>query len=243
MQAAKKWDVRIEYCPYTPAFLCVHTLRSYYRLGSRTSEISNNPFDNKLARVLYNNAVVRFQQNADVWSLKAQVSDILEKLKGGDLRSIGSVPEVVVEVSDDPALFVDLFNGLFNDDPVVRMRAADAVEKITAEHPELLQPFKEAVLDRVSGIEQQEVRWHVAQMLPRLALNPRELDRAVGILVDYLDDKSRIVQTFSLQALSDMASGNPKLRPVVVLLLQEKASAESPAVRKRAAKLLDGFTP
>ena len=59
--------------------------------------------------------------------------DILEKLKGGDRRSIGRANEVVADVLRDPTLFDALFNGMLNDDPIVRMRSADAVEKITAQ--------------------------------------------------------------------------------------------------------------
>lgn len=64
---------------------------------------------------------------------------ITKKLAGGDFRSIGKSNEVVTEVLTDPKLFNDLFSGLFDTDPLVRMRTADAVEKITAEKPELLQ--------------------------------------------------------------------------------------------------------
>ncbi len=59
------------------------------------------------------------------------MSDILEKLKGGDRRSIGRVNEVVSDVINNAALFDSVFNGMLNDDPIVRMRAADAVEKVT----------------------------------------------------------------------------------------------------------------
>ena len=51
------------------------------------------------------------------------------------------------------------------------MRAADAVEKITARRPELLRPHKRRLLTELALIPQQEVRWHVAQMLPRLSLS------------------------------------------------------------------------
>jgi hypothetical protein len=122
------------------------------------------------------------------------------------------------------------------------MRAADAVEKITAERPEILQPYKEFLLDHVLGFEQKEVRWHVAQMLPNLALDPQERGRAVGYLIIYLEGESRIVQTFSLPALFDLASDDPELRPMLIELLQENVSAVSPAVRKRAAKLLNELT-
>jgi hypothetical protein len=61
---------------------------------------------------------------------------ILRKLEGGDRRSIGRSSEVVTDVLADPRLFGALFAGLSVDDPVVRARAADAVEKISVIHPE-----------------------------------------------------------------------------------------------------------
>ena len=57
--------------------------------------------------------------------------DIRELLSGGDLRSIGHVDAVVVYVGDDPDRFNELMTGLTDDRPVVRMRNADAVEKVT----------------------------------------------------------------------------------------------------------------
>ena len=52
----------------------------------------------------------------------------------------------------------------------LRMRAADAAEKITCRRPDLLVACKQRLLDEIAAVPQQEVRWHVAQMLPRLAL-------------------------------------------------------------------------
>ncbi len=51
---------------------------------------------------------------------------LLEMLTGGDGRPLGKSHEVVVMVSKEPGLFDVLFSGLFADDPVVRMRSADA---------------------------------------------------------------------------------------------------------------------
>ncbi len=63
---------------------------------------------------------------------------ILGKLRGGDRRSIGKSNEVVATVLKEPGLFDALFSGLFADDPLIRMRSADAAEKVTAVHPEYL---------------------------------------------------------------------------------------------------------
>lgn len=96
---------------------------------------------------------------------------ILALLSGGDHRSIGRADEVVQLVLKDPSLFEDVFAGLMDEDSVVRLRAADAVEKITRTHASLLAPFGRQILERVALIEQKEVRWHVAQLLPRLRLS------------------------------------------------------------------------
>jgi hypothetical protein len=166
------------------------------------------------------------------------MTGILKKLEGDDRRSIGRVEEVVDAVLKEPALFETIFNAMLADDPVVRMRAADAVEKISVIHPQYLQPYKDKLIKRISSIDQQEVRWHVAQLLPRLALSGPERKTVVNILFGYLNDKSKIVKTFSLQALSDFAQQDDSLRPRVVEVLEDMIQTGSAAVKSRGKKLL-----
>jgi len=73
---------------------------------------------------------------------------ILKKLQGGDRRSIGRVDEVVDSVLGSSALFEELINGLFADVPILRMRTADAVEKVTRVRPELLAAHKKALIQK-----------------------------------------------------------------------------------------------
>jgi hypothetical protein len=164
--------------------------------------------------------------------------DILKKLEGGDRRCIGRVAEVVDEVIARPAMFETVLKAMLADDPIVRMRAADAVEKISAMHPRCLQPHNELLINRVAAVNQQEVRWHVAQILPRLSLNRRERETVVEILFGYLQDKSKIVKTFSLQALADLAKDDSSLRPRVVAVIEEMVQGGSPSVVNRGKKLL-----
>jgi len=164
---------------------------------------------------------------------------ILKKLKGGDRRSIGRVSEVVAEVLDTPILFKAVFDGMLDDDPVVRMRSADAVEKITVKHPEYLQPHKTKLIQEVARIAQQEVRWHVAQMFPRLVVSEKERAVIVEILFEYLHDKSRIARTFSMEALAVFAEGDTSIRSRVVPLLEELTRKGSPAMKSRGRRLLE----
>ena len=163
---------------------------------------------------------------------------LLRKLKGGDRRSIGNVEDVIQDVINRPALFDVLFDGLSVDDPLIRMRAADAIEKISGDQPKLLQPFKKPVLHLAAKSHQQEVRWHMAQIIPRLKLTAKERALAIDIFFGYLTDKSKIVVTFSMQALCDFAIQDQKLQPRVIAVLKDGIDKGSPAIRNRAHKLL-----
>jgi HEAT repeat protein len=166
------------------------------------------------------------------------MNDLLNKLAGGDRRSIGRSDEVVAEVLADPAQFPLVFEGLLGDDPLIRMRAADAVEKITARHPDYLQPYKNQLIEQVARINQPEVRWHAAQMLSRLEWSEAERAQVVEILLAYLEDASKIVKTFAMQALADLAEQHSRLRPQVIPLLEELTHTGSPAMQSRGRKLL-----
>lgn len=171
------------------------------------------------------------------------MESILKKLEGGDRRSIGQVSEVVAEALSNPTLFDVLFEGMFNEAPIIRMRCADAVEKITVKHPEYLGPYKDRLIAEVAQINQQEVRWHVAQMFCRLELNGHDRKAVLQILLGYLRDESKIVKTFSMQALADLAEGDVSLRPQVTDLLEELTRTGSPAMKSRGRKLLKKLKP
>jgi hypothetical protein len=166
------------------------------------------------------------------------MANILSRLRGGDRRSIGKVNEVVAAVRKKPDLFKDLVNGLFDENPVVRMRAADAMEKISLDNPQSLQPFKTELIRLAQQTQQQELRWHTAQMIPRLKLTPKEAATVTDILFDYLNDKSKIVVTFAIQALSDLALTKGDASARVIRAIEKLTRTGSPAIQSRGKKLL-----
>jgi hypothetical protein len=166
------------------------------------------------------------------------MSNIVDKLRGGDRRSIGRSGEVAQQIAKSPKLFAQVFAALLDANPVIRMRAADAIEKASALHPQLLQPHKRIILNKIAVIPQQEVRWHVAQILPRLRLTPKERNHAVSIAFDYLEDKSSIVKTSAMQALSDFAQTDPSLRKRILPILEFLTANGTAAMRARGRKLL-----
>ena len=137
-----------------------------------------------------------------------------------------------------PALLDVLVKGLDVDNAIVRMRAADALEKVSVTHPQYLWPHKHRLMELSATAHQKELRWHLAQMLPRLELNLQEQQRAVNVLLIYCQDASSIVKTFAMQALADIAVGNAQLRPAILVHLKDLTSEGTPAMKARGRKLL-----
>lgn len=167
-----------------------------------------------------------------------KANELLAMLTGGDRRSTGRSEEAAAEVLRDPSLFPALLRGLGEGDARVRMRCADAAEKVTRERPDLLQPHKMRVFTVAELEDQQEIRWHLAQMIPRLKLSGKERLRAASVFYLYLDDKSSIVKTFAMQALADLAMQDGSMQRDVLLHLERLTAEGTPAMRARGKRLL-----
>ena len=162
-------------------------------------------------------------------------------LQGGDRRSLGQANRVAALILGQPKRFPELLECLWGDDPVVRMRAADAAEKISARRAELLHPFKAELLGLAGETSQQELRWHLALMIPRLPLTRAERKRAIAFLKQFLSDRSSIVKTCALQGLAELAQGNPEIRSGVIGVMEQASRTGTPAMKARARKLLPGL--
>ncbi len=163
---------------------------------------------------------------------------LLEALCKGDKRSIGPANRVASMVLEKPKLIAVLFLGMEVENPLLRMRCADAIEKVTRKAPRLLQPYKRKILGTLSKIEQKEVQWHVAPLLARLSLSSIEESSAVGVLLDYTNDRSSIVKTMAMQALADIALRRPRRLTEVTQHTSELSTTGTPAMRARGRKLL-----
>jgi len=72
-------------------------------------------------------------------------------LTGGDRRSIGQADAVAARVAEQPALLAKLWDCLADADPVVRMRAADALEKISRATPAAFNRYKASSANKCVG--------------------------------------------------------------------------------------------
>ncbi len=166
------------------------------------------------------------------------MKDILDSLRGGDLRSIGRANEVARRTADNPGFFKFVFRGLYDPDPVVRMRAADVIEKVTRDRPALLAGFSGEIIALLARTEQQEVCWHLAQIAPRLDLKKSQEERIVAALKKLLSHKSKIVRVSAMDALASFGKRNAALLEEVTAIIKAQMENGSPAVISRGRKLL-----
>lgn len=171
------------------------------------------------------------------------MNKLIAQLAIGDRRTTGKSDAVTQAVLKNPKLFVQVFDAMWqSDDAGVRMRASNVCETVSRTRPDLLQPHKRDVFKRLAPIPQQEVRWHLCQMLPRLKLTKTERRRAYAIMQSYLDDKSSIVRTFAMQAMADFAKQDATLLPETISQIETLTAIGTPAMRSRGKKLLRELT-
>ena len=165
------------------------------------------------------------------------LSSVVAVLESGrNTRGISG--QVAAIVAQEPDLFPELMFGLLHVEARIRGLAADAVAKVAEENPGLLQPFKTEILGLMTEARPAIVRWHLAQLVPRLNLNRNERPRAIGLLRDYLEDRSAIVQVCALTSLVELAAGDRAMLEGLAEEMRGLAKTGSPADKARARNLL-----
>jgi len=165
-----------------------------------------------------------------------------DMLAEGRPRSLGRAKEVVGLVLSDPERLDELFECVFNDNELVRMRAGDALEKVCRQNPALLRPYIPRLLTEVSKIDQPSVQWHLAQMLAEVGLNAKDRRAAIKVLTrNLISSKDWIVITCTMESLAVFATTDTNLRMWLVDLLREYRLSSYKSISTKARKLLAGL--
>lgn len=167
----------------------------------------------------------------------APLHPLLARLDGGDRRSIGEAAAVAWEVHKDPHLIPVLIQGMVSGSPVIQMRAADALEKVSVIDPAPLTPYRRSLLQMFTLDLGQEVRWHLLQVAPRMAWTPWQARRLGGFIRESLHHPSHIVKACALEALVDLLRQDPTARTEVERLVADALRSPVPSLQARARKL------
>jgi HEAT repeat protein len=166
------------------------------------------------------------------------MNNLLELLKGGDLRSDGAADEVAEDVIQNPELFDLLFEGLSEKDDLVRGRTAHALEKISRVRPELFKGSTGKLIEFAKSDHLPFVLWHLAMLFVNLNLTLEEKKEIISTLFYLLEDKSVFVKTWSISSLTILAMENPDINDEIIAKIKKLEKSKSAAVRNRVTKAL-----
>jgi hypothetical protein len=166
------------------------------------------------------------------------VNDVKKYLQGGDLRSIADVDQLIPLIKTQKT-FDELFSCLDSDDRLIVMRAADAIEKITRDHPEYLDSHKIRLIRLLNTARDKELKWHLVLLIPKIDLNNKELGQVWNKLYIWAKDKkgSRIVRVNSLQALYELSEKYRELKKDFEFTAQEVKTEGIPSINARLKML------
>ena len=161
-----------------------------------------------------------------------------DRLKGGNLRSLGNANQVIREVKSRKD-FDELFDALFHNDRKVVMRAADAIEKITVDSPQYLQEHKKSILQLCFDAKHIELKWHLALLVTRVKLTAKEMSTIWQLLNKWAKDKkeSKIVRVNSLQGQFEILKSHPEFTQDFTATLNQILRENIPSLNARIKKL------
>lgn len=159
---------------------------------------------------------------------------------GGHANSLGRTVEVIEIVLRDKSRLDELYACLFEDDAWVRMRAADALEKICREHPDWLLPYIDKFADELWSSTQASIQWHLAQIYEQVTLTDMQRHGAEQWLSSLLSTKDVdwIVAANAMDTLVKFTGEGSFPRDKMIKLLKTQQHHKSNAVIKRATKHL-----
>ena len=174
---------------------------------------------------------------ANVRPKDATTPRLRELLSGGDRRSIAESNRARAIVEHNPSLVGELA-GLANDeDWLVSLRAMDLLEKLAHDHPEWVEPHKQAFIGSLADSDKWEVRLQVVRALPLFRWTPTQQRRVESILNENVNFPQTFVRAWALDSLATFAETRPRLRPAVERGLRAFERSSSKALQARARSI------
>lgn len=163
---------------------------------------------------------------------------IFDLIRDGDRRTTGGTAQAAALVRTGAHHVAELMDLLTHPNAAVRLRAADALEKASAGHEGLLAPYKDLLLELADGASQSELRGHLAQIVPRLDLQPDEIADAARLFGRwFVKDASAVVRTFALQGMADLARLDARLIGPAAEMAERAAKSPVASLKARARKV------
>jgi hypothetical protein len=166
------------------------------------------------------------------------VAGVRDTLSGGTRTSIGDADQVIKKLLKAPSGLADVYELFLDEDPVVAMRASYVAMRVAEQKPESVKPFTKDLLKNLELYTQQEVRWHIPQLLVHLDLTKAQKKRAYEVVMGWAEtDKSKIVGYYGFQAAADFAETDQALLEDFIPRIRKANKTGAKSIQNRCKKI------
>ena len=161
-----------------------------------------------------------------------------ETLSGGNRTSVGDADKVINKLLTNPVGLGEIYSLFLDGDPVIAMRASYVAMRVAEQKPESVYPFTKELLKNLGLYTQQEVRWHIPQLLVHLNLTKAQKRKAYEVIMDWAEtDKSKIVGYYSFQTAADFAESDDLLFQDFVPRIRKANKNGAKSIQNRCKKI------
>lgn len=166
------------------------------------------------------------------------MAGVRDTLSGGTRTSIGDADQVIQKLLKAPSGLAEVYKLFIDEDPVVAMRSSYVAMRVAEQKPESVKPFTKDLLKNLELYTQQEVRWHIPQLLVHAELTKAQRHRAYEVIMDWAEtDKSKIVGYYGFQAAADFAEVDEVLLQDFVPRIRKANKSGAKSIQNRCKKI------
>jgi outer membrane PBP1 activator LpoA protein len=163
---------------------------------------------------------------------------VKQTLSGGTRTSVGDADLVIAKMVKSPTGLGEIYALFLDKDPVVAMRASYVAMRVAEQKPESVKPFAKELLKSLELYTQQEVRWHIPQLLVHLDLTKAQKRRAYEVVMNWAEtDKSKIVGYYGFQAAADFAETDELLLEDFIPRIRQANKTGAKSIQNRCKKI------
>jgi hypothetical protein len=166
------------------------------------------------------------------------VGGFKETLSGGTRTSVGEADKVISQLLKNATKLNEIYGLFLDEGPVVAMRASYVAMKVAEQSPQSVNPFTKDVLKNLDLYVQQEVRWHIPQLLVHMELSNAQRRRAYEVVMSWAEtDKSKIVGYYGFQAAADFAELDEQLLQDFIPRIRKANKSGAKSIQNRCKKI------
>jgi hypothetical protein len=148
--------------------------------------------------------------------------------------------KIVKFIGNDVKKFKKLMHLFFNDEYRVVQRSAWVVNNCAEDHPELIKPYLEKMIDYLQKLVHDAVRRNTVRIFQFIDIPEKLTGKVASVCFDLLQSKNEpvAVKVFSMTVLSKLCKKEPGLMNELRLVIEAQFPYSTAGFKSRAKKVL-----